>query len=164
VELQVVWLQHVYGCDVAIVPLLASPIGEFLNGGRPPAEAETEPKFRAVAECLGGAADSGGVMLLASADLAHVGPRFGDRQEVAGRFMAEVEEADRDYLRAVAAGPAQGLSRLAEHGDPHRICGSACIFALGMALPGARTALLGYHQAITPEMHEAVTYAAMCFE
>ncbi|MDR1520259.1 MAG: AmmeMemoRadiSam system protein B [Planctomycetota bacterium] len=164
VELQAVWLRHIYGEDLAIVPLLVSPVGEFLNGGRPPAEAETEPMFRAVAECLGGAAESGEALLLASADLAHVGPRFGDRREAAGQFLTEVEEADRGYLRAAAAGAVPGLANLAAHGDRYRVCGSACIFVLGLALPGARATLLGYHQAVTPEMREAVAYAAVCFE
>ncbi len=164
IELQAVWLRHVYGPDVRIVPLLAGSLGEFLDGERPVREAAAEPAIRAVTECLAEAVAGGGVMIMASADLAHVGPRFGDPEEVTNRFLAGVEEVDREYLRAVAAGPVAGLESLAGHGDRHHVCGAACIFALGMALPGARAKLLGYHQAVTPEMRQAVTYAAMLFE
>ncbi|MDR1534962.1 MAG: AmmeMemoRadiSam system protein B [Planctomycetota bacterium] len=162
VELQVVWLQHIYGEGIAIVPLLAAPVNECLGEAGAPAKMARDPAFRAVAACLGEAADAGETLILASADLSHVGPRFGDSGEAAGRLLAEVEEADRKYLGA-AADAGKGLACLAGLGDRHRVCGSASIFALGLALPGARTRLLGYHQAVTPELSEAVTYAAMAF-
>ena len=161
IELQAVWLRHVYGDSVAIVPLLAASVGEFLDGDREPAEAPGDPAFHRLADCLAEAVGEGGVMIMASADLAHVGPRFGDSAEVSHSFLAEVEEVDREYLEALAAGPVAGLESLAAHGDRHHVCGSACIFALGLALPGARPRLLGYHQAVTPEMRQAVSYAAM---
>lgn len=163
IELQAVWLRHVYGGDVRIVPLLAGSLGDYLEGGADPAGATREPRVRALADCLAEAA-ADGAMIIASADLAHVGPRFGDAREVTNRFLAEVEKVDRDYLAAVRESALYGLESLALHGDRHHVCGSAGIFALGMALPGAPARLLGYHQAVTPEMRQAVTYAAMFFE
>ena len=147
-----------------MLPLLAAPLGEFLDGRRTPAEAKDDPVLRAAAECLGEAAGSGEAMILASADLAHVGPRFGEDGEAEGRLLVAVEETDRKYLAAVSRSAGEGLAALAETGEDLRVCGSAAIFILGLALAGARTTLLGYHQAITPEMGEAVTYAAMTFE
>ena len=163
VELQAVWLRRVYGSEVRIVPLLASSVGEFLDGERDPLEAAGEPAFAALADCLSEAVAGGGVMVMASADLAHVGPRFGDDREITNQFLSEVEEVDRDYLEAAGEGAVAGLESLARHGDRHHVCGSACIFAMGLALPGAKARLLGYHQAVTPEMRQAVTYAAMVF-
>ena len=163
IELQAVWLRHIYGSDVRIVPLLAASVGEFLDGTRRSIEAASEPVFKALAGCLDEMVAEGGVMLMASADLAHVGPRFGDAREVTNQFLAEVEEVDRDYLAAVSEGPAWGLESLARHGDSHHVCGSACIYAMGLALPDAEPKLLGYHQAVTPEMRQAVTFAAMVY-
>ena len=163
IELQAVWLRHVYGERIRIVPLLAASLGEFLDGERDPEEAAGEPALRAVSAWLSEAVGRGGVMLMASADLSHVGPRFGDRQEVTGQFLAEVEDVDREYLEAVGARAGDGLRSLAGHGDRHHVCGTASIFSMGQALPGARPVLLGYHQAVTPEMRQAVTYAAMVF-
>lgn len=164
IELQAVWLRHIYGDGVTIVPLLAASVGEFLDGDREPAEASREAAFHRLSACLAEAVAGGEVMLMASADLAHVGPRFGDEQEITNHFLAEVEEADRDYLEAVAVDPVSGLESLAAHADSHHVCGSACIFTMGLALPGAKARLLGYHQAVTPEMRQAVTFAAMAFE
>lgn len=164
IELQTVWLRHVYGESVKIVPLLAASVGEFLDGDRTPSEALQEPAYKRMATVLSEAAATGDVMLMASADLSHVGPRFGDSQDICNSFLAGVEEADRDYLESLAQDPLSGLESLAKHGDRHHVCGSAAIFTVGMALFGARTRLLGYHQAVTPEMEQAVTYAAMAVD
>jgi AmmeMemoRadiSam system protein B len=163
VELQAVWLRHIYGADTPIVPLLAAPLGEFLDGRRVPAEAEEDSVLREAAKFLGGAAGSGEAMILASADLAHVGPRFEGKREAEEQLLAAVEESDREYLAAVSRSAGEGLETLAKAGEGLRVCGAAAIFILGLALPGSRATLLGYHQAITPEMGEAVTYAAMTF-
>lgn len=164
IELQAVWLRHTYGSDVRIVPILAASLGEFLDGDRDPEDAAAEPAVKAMANYLAAAVSRGDTMIMASADLAHVGPRFGDNREVTNQFLAEVEEVDRDYLEALAIDATSGLESLAAHQDRHHVCGSACIFAMGLALPSAKTRLLGYHQAVTPEMRQAVTFAAMTYE
>lgn len=164
IELQAVWLRHVYGDAVRIVPLLAASVGEFLDGDRAPNEALQDPACKKMATILADAVATGDVMVMASADLSHVGPRFGDTRDICNGFLADVEEADREYLESVAQDPLSGLESLARHNDRHHVCGSAAIFALGMALFGARTRLLGYHQAVTPEMEQAVTYAAMVMD
>ncbi|MCD8138841.1 MAG: AmmeMemoRadiSam system protein B [Planctomycetaceae bacterium] len=164
IELQAVWLRRLYGGGVSIVPLLAGSIGEFLEGDRDPEEAAADPALRRMAQFLADAVAGGDVMLMASADLAHVGPRFGDSREVTNGFLAEVEEVDRDYLEALAVDATSGLESLASHRDRHHVCGSAPIFTVGLALPSAKTRLLGYHQAVTPEMRQAVTFAAMTYE
>ncbi len=164
IELQAVWLRHIYGDAVDMVPILAGSLGEFLEGDRPPGDAARDPAVLRLTECLAEASAGGGVMLMASADLAHVGPRFGDSRDISNQFLAEVEELDRDYLEALALDPRSGLESLAAHRDSQHVCGSACIYAVGSALPGARARLLGYHQAVTPEMRQAVTFAAMTLE
>lgn len=164
VELQAVWLRRVFGEKTKILPILAGSLGEFIEGGGEPARAGNDPLLVAAAACLREAVEKDGAMVLASADLAHVGPRFGDRREITNKLLAEVEASDRDYLAAAASGDAvKALANLAAHNDRHHVCGSACIFLLGMALPGRKGRLLGYHQAATPEMRQAVTYAAMAF-
>lgn len=163
IELQAVWLRHVYGENIRIVPILAASLGDFIEGGLPPETAVRDPALAGLASCLGKAVADGGVMVMASADLSHVGPRFGDGEEVTNPFLEAVEVVDREYLAALSQGATAGLSSLAQHGDRHHVCGSACIHALGLAIPDAKPRLLGYHQAASPEMRQAVTYAAMVF-
>ena len=162
-ELQAVWLRHVYGDGFSLAPLLVSPMTEFMDGSRDPGEAASDPAFRAVGDCLAAAAADGRTLIMASADLSHVGSRFGDARELSGSYLAEVEEADRSYLAAAASDPVEGLAFLASQRDRRHVCGAAPLFALGLSLAGAKASLLGYHQAVTPEMREAVTCAAMAF-
>lgn len=164
IELQALWIRHIYGDSVGIVPILAGSLGDFLDGERDPKEAASEPAIVRLAECLRDAVENDNALILASADLSHVGPRFGDNHEITNHYLSEVEEADRDYLESLTESPVSGLESLAAHNDRYHICGSACIFAVGMALPGASYRLLGYHQAVTPEMRQAVTFAAMAVE
>lgn len=163
VELQAVWIRHIYGERTTIVPLIANSLSDFIEDGGDPRTAGGDPAIKALAEFLGELVEDDEVMLLASADLSHVGPRFGDERDITNQFMAEVETADRDYLAAAAEDATLGLVNLAGHGDRYHVCGSASIFAMGTALPGRRGRLLGYHQAVTPEMGQAVTYASMVF-
>ncbi|MCC8180491.1 MAG: AmmeMemoRadiSam system protein B [Planctomycetes bacterium] len=161
IELQAVWLRHIYGPEVKIVPVLAGSLGEYLEGGEDPKAAADEAAIKGLATVLGEFAASGDVLIMASADLSHVGPRFGDNEEITNQFLGEVEAVDRDYLADAGRSAVAGLANLARHGDRHHVCGSACIFALGLAVPDAEARLLGYHQAASPEMGQAVTYAAM---
>ena len=164
VELQAVWLRHIYGDKTRIVPLVANSLGEFLEGGLDPALVAADPAIQALAKCLAGFSATGEVMLLASADLSHIGPRFGDENEISNQYLADVEAADREYLAATSGNAVAGVANLAAHGDRYHVCGSACIFAVRQALTGSRGRLLGYHQALTPEMQQAVTYASLVFE
>lgn len=163
IELQAVWLHHIWGEQVRIVPVLAGSMHEFFDGTAP---IEDDSQFRLFAELIRQPlSGSNSIMILASADLAHIGPRFGDEREISDEFLAEVEDADRTYLSAIASGDADaGYSAIRHHHDQYHVCGTGCIYALGLALPGIKGRLLGYHQAATPEMQQAVTFAGMLFE
>lgn len=164
VELQAVWLRHLWGEKVKLVPVLIGSVGEFLHGARPPEEIAAVPELARLAEALAEARQRKNVLLLASADLSHVGRYFEDERDISGEFLEEVEHADRAYLSAVAGGdPLAGIRSLAAHSDRYKVCGSACIYVLNSALRGRSGKLLGYHQAATPEMLQAVTFAAMVF-
>jgi hypothetical protein len=166
VELQAVWLRHVWGEAVRILPVLAGSLHEFLDGDGPGGAPEADPEIRAFLDALAEQlADAGRVMVLASADLAHVGPRFGDEREIEETYLEEVETADRAYLAAIQAGdPREAAETLRAHGDRYHVCGTASIYALGALLPGVRGRLLGYHQAAHPELQQMVSFASMVFE
>ncbi len=164
VELQAVWLRHIWGEDIVIIPVLAEGMTELIQEGEVVAEPEAEAQFAVFAEAVNELATRHDIFVLASADLAHVGPRFNDPEAISEALLAQTEETDRHYLAAVAAGdPAAGLASLARHGNRYRVCGFGSIYALGRILPGVRGRLLGYHQAASPEMQQAVTFASMLF-
>jgi AmmeMemoRadiSam system protein B len=164
VELQVLVLQHLLGADnFEIVPVLChDPCG-------PPGTAPYDGHgvdLRVFAEALGGLIreDDTPTVVIAGADLSHVGRRFGDDRELDADFLREIERRDHEALEQVAnnsAGPF--VETLRNRANNTRVCSAGCIYALMTALPQARGELLRYHQAVDPEGGTGVTCTAMAF-
>jgi AmmeMemoRadiSam system protein B len=164
VELQVVWLRHLLGEGCRIVPFLCpdpcGPTGTAPRDGR-------GVDLRGFAEALGRLLrdDSVPTLLVASADLSHVGGYFGDTRSLETAYLESVAAGDDDALRHVDAGDAEGFrTHMTATGNPTRVCSVGCIYALMTALGAeARPVRLGYHQAVTAEIDNAVTCAAYAF-
>jgi AmmeMemoRadiSam system protein B len=106
------------------------------------------------------AASSRSVCIIAGADLAHVGPRFGDPDPVSPPFLAEVEREDLAMLSTVTAGDAQAFfESAAKDGDRRRICGLSPIYALLRTVGDASGALRRYGQ--WPDPQGTVTFASV---
>lgn len=163
IEFQGVFLRHVTPADrpVRIVPILCGSCHRFVEERRPPRAGEAVEDFlAALRETL--AALGGRSVLIASADLAHVGPQFGDPGPLTPGQLREVEEADRQMLSFAEAGDAEGFFRaVASDGDRRRICGLPPIYAALRTLGGHRGRLLRYCQ--WPDPHGTVTFAALAW-
>jgi AmmeMemoRadiSam system protein B len=140
------------GRNLRMVPVLCGSIREDEN---PPASNAFLTELETV---LGERGES--MVLLAGADLAHVGPRFGDPESLSPEHLGQLERKDRATLETVAQGSAPAfLASVLEAGDPRRICGLAPIYGLLAALPGTRGKLLRYEQATDPT--GTVSYASL---
>lgn len=164
IELQVILLQHLLGTDgFEIVPVLChDPCGPT---GTAPCDGNGVD-LRAFGEALRDllAGDDTPTLVIAGADLSHVGARFGDERELDDAFLGEVERTDRDALAAVVAhDPAAFVERLSGGGNATRVCSAGCIYALMTALPNARPELLRYHQAVDVPAGTCVTCSAVAF-
>ncbi len=166
IEFQAVCLRYlatrVWHREVRIVPLLASFVHECLARGREPGG---EPAVAGVLEALRAtmAAVPRRYCLVAGADLAHVGPRFGDPEPVSPTRLARVEAEDRALLDLVTAvDPGGFVTAVAADGDSRRICGLSPIYAVLAALPAGRGRLLRYGQ--WPDPQGTVSFASVVFE
>lgn len=164
IEFQAVFLRHrtPSAHPVRIVPILCGSLHQFVEDRRSPSEGrEIEAFLAAVRDTmvrLGGRS-----LVLASADLAHVGPRFGDPHQITPGQLREVADADREMLAAVEAGdPEAFFQAVARDGDQRRICGLPPIYAALRALPGVRGRLLRYTQ--WPDPQGTVTFAAIALD
>lgn len=162
IEFQVVMLQHFLGPerDFEIVPLLCGGLEEEFAAGSDTVE---NAEVRSIVRSLQRLAEPGGrkTCIIASADLSHVGPRFGATRPLAGRDLSEVEEHDRAVLCAAMAGEADGMFRLvSQRGNDTNICGLAPIYVLVKALGDFRGELLDYRQATSPDRQQSVSFAA----
>jgi hypothetical protein len=147
---------------IRIVPVLASFIHEYLARGRDPgADPAVAGVLDAVRDTM--AAVPRRYCLIAGADLAHVGPRFGDAEPVSPARLARIEAEDRALLSLVeAVDPGGFFTSVAADGDSRRTCGLSPIYALLATLPAGRGRLLRYGQ--WPDPHGTVTFASVAFE
>jgi MEMO1 family protein len=161
IEFQAVFLQYLYAGrrDITIVPVLASFVHEALARGRSPEDDPRVARFLdAVAETA--AACRRSVCVIAGADLAHMGPRFGDPTPVSDEELAAIGREDRAMLEAVEAGDAAAFfGSAAADGDRRRICGLSPIYATLRTLEGARGTVRRYGQ--WPDPSAVVTFASV---
>ncbi len=163
IELQSVFLQYLYAGrrEISIVPVLTSFVHEALALGRRPEDDPRVPAFlEALAETVAGCGRR--VAFIAGADLAHMGPRFGDPAPVSPAELSVIEREDRGLLAAVEAGDAEAFFESARRdNDRRRTCGLSPIYTLLRALGGAPGRLRRYSQWPDPEC--VVTFASVVF-
>jgi hypothetical protein len=163
IEFQAVFLRYLFGSrrEFTIVPVLASFAHEALARGQGPEDDPRVPRFLdALSDTM--AASRRKVVVIAGADLAHVGPRFGDPAPIAPEELRRVAQEDRAMLATIEDGDARGFFRsVAADGDRRRICGFSPIYALLRTLGGERGAVRHYGQ--WPDPHAVVTFASVVF-
>jgi len=164
IEFQVVFLQHLFGPGIRVVPVLCGSYAPSLyRGGYP----EENPSVRRVFGALGELAAREGDRLLwvLGIDMAHMGKRYGDPfSAVADRDEMElVARRDRSRMERMEHGDAPGFWDLVrENHDDLKWCGAAPIYTFLKAVPGARGQLLRYQQWNIDE-HSVVSFAGMRF-
>jgi hypothetical protein len=164
IEFQVVFLQHLFGTRIRILPVLCgSYLRSIYEGGLP----EDDENVSRILGTLGdiAAREDGKLLWVLGVDMAHMGQRYGDRMTaIAGRDeMAEVERRDRVRIQRMESGDARGFWDLVQQNqDDLKWCGSAPIYTFLKAVPQARGELLGYQQWNIDEA-SVVSFAGMRF-
>jgi hypothetical protein len=169
VEIQTVWLEHLWrDAPPSIVPVLCGSLGGCVEDGTSPRDL---PNLAAVVRELGDILREreGKVVIVASADLAHIGQKFGDDVPLTPRLIRKNEECDRKMLALVEAGDADGFFEFVRaEEDRRKICGLTSIYltlaACEAAGGKAKGRLLHYAQSPEEETQSLVSYAAMALE
>lgn len=162
VELQVVLLQRLLGDrSFSIVPFLCPDVCGPNGTAAPDGGAD----LRVFAEALGDLIRADGVTtcVIAGADLSHVGAYFQDYRPLSEDALAKVAAYDRAALAQLAGGrPEDFRAGVTAAANETNICSVGCLYALGVAMgTGAEGRLLKYHQAVTREIENCVTCAAL---
>lgn len=165
IELEVVILQHLFADrgPIRIVPLLVGSFGDIVDDARDPGAAREVARVTAALRAAEVAAGEP-VCYVVSGDLAHIGPKFGDRRRAEGPWLAESQASDRAILAAVEKSDPTGFFNvIAAEQDARRICGLPPTYlALAAARPRAGR-VLHYQQFVHPKGYESVSFAAAAF-
>jgi MEMO1 family protein len=164
VELQVIFLQHVLGPDVRILPVLCGPfVKSLLEGGKPEQDDDVRQFFDALGELREREGDR--LFWVLGVDMAHMGARYHDRFSArAGQGeMAEVQARDEARIARINGSDADGFWDLVqEKRDDLKWCGSSPFYTFLKAAPKARGELLRYEQWNIDE-RSVVSFAGMKF-
>jgi len=164
IEFQIVFLQHLYGPGVKILPILCGPfVRSVYDGVMPEANENVARFFDALASI--GARESKNIFWILGVDMAHMGRRYGDplRAKAAIGEMLAVEQRDRQRIDQINAGDLKAYWSLVQDSqDDLKWCGSAPFYTFLKVIPGVKGELLRYTQwQIDPG--SVVTFGAMRF-
>lgn len=165
-EFQAVFLRHLLireprDREARIIPILAG-LGEQQSSGKSPTGSLAVDRFLdAVRKVVG---DKRAVVI-AGADLAHVGPRFGDARPFDEGERLALSQTDNESLDHAIRGDAEGFWRhVAGDLETRRVCGLAPIYALLRTVTsGTRGHLRHYEQNVDPDEGSIVSHAAVGF-
>lgn len=103
------------------------------------------------------------ICYVASADLAHLGPFFGDPDPVSAERLTRLENEEKQRLTHLLEGrPGHFHREVMDRGNPDRVCGTTPIF-LAASLAGGTGELLHYGQATAPDRSQVVSFCGAVF-
>jgi MEMO1 family protein len=164
IEFQIVFLQHLFGPDIKIVPVLCGSFAPSVSsGGRP----DDDDDVRSFLDKLGGIAAREGrkLMWVLGIDMAHMGARYGDSFHARANAgeMTEVARRDAERMEAVIqADERKFWSLVQENQDDLKWCGSSPLYTFLRTVPGAKGTVRNYEQWNIDE-NSVVSFAAMSF-
>jgi AmmeMemoRadiSam system protein B len=138
IELAAVWLHHMRrGEPCELVPILCGSLHRYVQVDQgTPADAAADAHLNQALQVLKQAIRDRQTLVVAAADLAHVGPAFGGHPLDMGK-RAQLQGADEALLAQICAGNAEGfMDEIKKVQDRYNVCGIPPIYlALRLLAP-----------------------------
>lgn len=150
IELATVWLNWAVGDRaVKVLPVLCGSLGNYvLEDG--PLRGESPADHTQIADAIGllqQVAQHRRTVFVASADLSHVGPAFGDEDVVDEETRKEIEEHDSALMTSIVRGDQDTfLETVRREDDFSRVCGLAPLYMALWAAGATEGRWMGYQQ------------------
>jgi AmmeMemoRadiSam system protein B len=164
VELQMIFLQHLMGSNVKVLPILCGSYAHSIyRGGKPEDNTGVKRFLDALAEL--GDREGDRLFWVLGVDMAHMGARYRDSFEcTAGQgVMENVAGRDEQRIARINAMDAEGFWDLVqERQDDLKWCGSSPFYTFLKTAPQARGELLRYEQ-WNIDTRSVVSFAGMAF-
>lgn len=146
IELQIPLIQYLMGQKpFEVLSILTGSLHEYVANGRPIDQGEPRQLIDRLKSVL--IEHAGPCVIVAAADLAHIGTQFGDRGPLDEPTMEHSRQKDEELLETIANADGTGFfSAVKSEGDKRRICGLAPIYFTLSMLEAAKGEIIGYHQ------------------
>mgnify|MGYP001045005451 CR=1 FL=1 len=163
IELQALFLAHLFKekRNFKIVPILVGAFNELLEKEISP---QDDPLIMDYVNAIKQEIKESGkkVALIASADLAHLGPRYGDRETYAPIREEEIKEDDLRMLNWLEKADPEGfIQEIAKIKDKRKICGLAPIYLTFKIIEPIRAEILKWSVWYDQSTKSAVSFCAM---
>jgi len=158
IELAAVWLHHIReGRPCPLVPILCGSFSRFVRDETQP---EHAPALNSLVETLRWVVNGHRAIVVAAADLSHVGPAFGGRPQ--GLIeRARLQVADDELIERICAGDAQGFfAAVKREGDRHNVCGLPPIYLTLRVLSPVRGERVAYDRC--PADRNGTSWVSVC--
>jgi hypothetical protein len=159
VEAAAVWLHYlVKDKCYELVPVLCGSFQRFIDGDGNPGDDDKIARF---VEAVRNAAANRRTLIVAAADLAHIGPAFGDRYPIDMLEKARLSSADNELISAITRGDAEGMFQMVKKEmDRRRICGLSSIYLALRLLGEVKGDVTGYAQC--PADEQGTSFVSIC--
>jgi AmmeMemoRadiSam system protein B len=162
IELAAVWLHHMRGGQPCrVVPILCGSFHTLVENAVE-ANPAADPTFNAALDALRAAIAGQKVVIVAAADLAHIGPAFGGSFPIDRIRYEQLQVSDEILIETITDGDAAAFfSTIAAEGDRRNICGLPPIYLTLRLLGGSvRGEMTGYDRC--PADEENTSFVSVC--
>jgi AmmeMemoRadiSam system protein B len=166
IEFQVLFLQHLLEGkrDFRIVPILCGNFESMLVEKEIPGKGSDFHRFTTALQDTVAHQDEGSVCYIAGADLAHIGPRYGDPDPVSESHLSVLKAEDKAMLDTVLEPDLEGFFQsIAKDGDRRRVCGFPPILTMLASMTASTGHLTDYTVWHDQQSGSAVSFAGCIF-
>ncbi len=158
IELAAVWLHYIRdGRPCEIVPVLCGSFSRYIHKGL---DATQDTQINALVKTLKATTKGRRVLIVAAADLAHVGPAFGGHP-LGPLEKAQLKAADANLMTYMCAGDAEGfLKTIKKVSDRNNVCGVPPIYLTLRLLPSTEGEQIVYTHC--PADAESTSLVSIC--
>ena len=162
-EFQLIFLQHLFGSNFSLIPILCGSFHTVLDKVSRPSDISGLKSFL---EVLGLAAKEfdPGTLLVAGVDLSHIGPKFGHEQR-ASSLLYQAKNHDRLLIGAICKADVESFwQEMKKVKGVFNVCGFSALACLLEVLSGSKGFVLDYDFWQEESTQSAVSFAAIAFE
>ncbi len=156
IELSAVWLHHALDKQAScpVIPILCGSFHQFVSRGTHPKQDQSLNRF---IETLKTETAGKNVLAVASVDLAHVGPSFGDHFNMDQTRRDALKRSDASLMQAIASGDADRFyHEIASVQDRDKICGFSSIYLMLRYLENRSGQVIAYEHCPADEQDNSL--------